>query len=118
MYPIIYNIRLLMQESAARQAITFTFTGFGGFWRQHAWGNAVQFYRLEAGEGQSVWCGPAYLFITPVNTGIGMGEAASGPPAQQGMRAFICAFEFVRMFIMLNAGGGDVELTHTASSST
>ena len=60
----------------AGQAITFCSLGFGGFWRQHAWGNAIQFYRLEAGAGQSVWCGPAYLFITPVNTGIGMGEAA------------------------------------------
>ena len=57
----------------AVQAIAFVVWGYGGFWRQHAWGNAIQFYRLQAGENQSVWCGPAYLFMTPVNTGIGMG---------------------------------------------
>ena len=56
------------------QTISFLVGGFGGFWRQHAWGSAITFSRLEAEENQSVWCGPAYLFMTPANTGIGMGR--------------------------------------------
>ena len=49
--------------------------GFGGFWRQHAWGSAVVLRRLASPEGQSCWSAPCFVFLTPSGHGHGMGAS-------------------------------------------